>query len=97
MIGKNYPFPQLLWYGPLILAYELLSIGYAMWTGRGSIALSGRMEGLRQLPRVLAKRRQLVRKVSSQAMMARLQPVENPLTLLHRHLSIAKTVSSQYK
>ncbi len=97
MIGKNYPLPQLFWYGPLILVYELLSIGYAMRTGRGSIALRGRMEGLRQLPRILAKRRQLVRKVSSQAMMAKLQPVENPLTLLHRHLSIAKTVSSQYK
>jgi hypothetical protein len=39
----------------------------------------------------------MVRRVSASAMMARLQPVENPLTLLHRHLAIANTVSHQYK
>lgn len=97
MICKNYPFPQLLWYGPLILIYELMAIGYAVLTGRGLITLRGRIEGIRQLPRILSKRRQLVRKVSSRAMMAKLQPVGNPWILLYRHLSIAKTVSSQYK
>lgn len=97
MICKSYPWPYLLWYSPLIVAFELMSIGFAVTTRRGLPALQGRWEALRTLGRMLAKRRQMVRRVSAQTMMSRLQPVENPLTLLRRHLAIANTVSHQYK
>jgi hypothetical protein len=97
MICKNYPWPHLLWYSPLILWYELMAVGYALLNGRGLPALRGRWEALLGLPQVLAKRRDLVRRVSAKNMLAKLQPVENPLTLLRRHLAIANTVSSQHK
>lgn len=96
LICKSYPWPYLLWYSPLILGYELMSIGFALTTRRGLPALKGRWEALRTLGRMLAKRRQMVRRVSARTMMSRLQPVENPLTLLRRHLAIANTVSHQY-
>ncbi len=97
LIAKNYPWPPLLWYSPLILLYELMSIGYALVNGYGLLALKGRLEALRGLGRMLVKRRHMVRRVSASQMMAQLQPVENPLTLLRRHLSIANTVSSRYE
>ena len=97
LIGKNYPWPQLLWYAPLILLYELLAIGYAVMTGRGMYALKGRLEGLSRLSKALRQRKKLVKRVSAGAMLAKLQPVENPLELWRRHVSLANTVSSHYK
>ncbi|RLC57348.1 MAG: hypothetical protein DRI80_15095, partial [Chloroflexota bacterium] len=40
------------------------------------------------LSRMLAKRRQIIRRVSSRAMMAKLQPLENPLAVLRRYAHI---------
>ncbi len=94
IICKNYPFPQLLWYSPLILGYELMAIGYNVAVGRGFNTLKGRIEGLRQIPRILAKRQKFVRRISSQAMMAKLQPPENPLTFLRRYLNISNAAVS---
>lgn len=96
VICKNYPFPQLLWYSPLILTYELMAIGYNMATGRGFSALKGRIEGLLKIPRMLAKRRKLVRRTSSQAMITKLHPVENPLTLFRRYMNIAGAANSKH-
>ncbi len=94
MICKNYPFPQLTWYGPLILLYELLAIGYGIVSGRGLPTLNGRWEALRYLPAILAKRRQVVRRVSAQAMMAKLNPPENPRSLFRRDLNISTAAVS---
>ncbi len=81
LICKNYPWPYLLWYSPLIMLYELLAIGYNIALGRGGIALKGRIESLYQLPHMLAKRRQVIRKISSKTMINRLHPVINPFRL----------------
>jgi hypothetical protein len=97
LIAKNYPWPQLLWYSPVILLYELMSLGYNFLSGRGFIALKARFEALRRLPEMLAKRRRLVRRISSTTMINKLHPVESPLTLLRRHRSLARTVSNQYQ
>lgn len=97
LIAKNYPWPHLLWYAPLILLYELMAIGYSIITGRGRDALRGRWEGITRLSTALTKRRQLVKRVSAGTMLAQLQPVENPLRLWRRHLSLFTTVSSHYK
>jgi GT2 family glycosyltransferase len=97
LICKNYPWPHLLWYGPLILGYELLAMGYNIAAGRGGNALKGRLEGLRQLRRVLAKRRQVTHKISSRAMMTRLHPVINPISLWRGSLNISNAaVSGQH-
>jgi GT2 family glycosyltransferase len=91
LICKNYPWPYLFWYSPLIIGYELLAIGYNMAMGRGGNALKGRLEGLRQLPRMMAKRRQIVRKISSKTMMIdRLHPAINPFSLWRGTANISK-------
>ena len=88
LLCKNYPFPPLLRYAPLILAYDLMAVGYAIAAGRGPGAVQGRIEALIGLSRMLAKRRQIIRRVSSRAMMAKLQPLENPLAVLRRYAHI---------
>jgi GT2 family glycosyltransferase len=97
LIAKNYPMPHLLWYGPLILVYELMSLVYAARERRLRSALAGRWAALRQLPAVLAGRQGQVRRISPQAMMAKLQPVASPIRVLRRfvHVPPARTVESQ--
>jgi len=93
LLCKNYPL--LPWYVPLVLAYDLMSVGYAAAAGRGTGALQGRLKALVKAPRLLAKRRQAVRRVSPRAMMAKLHPVENPLAVLRRYAHISITGDRQ--
>ncbi len=95
MIGKNYPWPYLLLYSPLILLYELMALGYALVSGRGLNAIKGRLEALAGWRQMLAKRRRVVRKMPGRAMMAQLSPPENPLTLWRRYVNIAGAVKNQ--
>ncbi len=97
MIAKSYPMPHLMAYLPLILLYEALSLGYALVNGRGLTAIKGRLEALRGLPQILAKRRKMVRKISAKTMMAKLHPAENPLNLWRQYISLAKSMSHHYK
>ncbi len=94
MIGKSYPTPHLFWYGFLILLYELMALGYALLSGRGRNFLAGRVEALRQLPTLLAKRRRSPRRVSDRAMMGRLHPPANPFGLFRRYLNISQAALS---
>jgi GT2 family glycosyltransferase len=72
---KNYPFPQLLWYCPAIWTHDLLSLGLALASGRFQGALEGRAQALKGLPRMLAKRREIICRVPASSMMARLRPL----------------------
>lgn len=85
LLCKNYPFPALLWYGPLILAYDLMAVGHSLAAGRGLSVLRGRVEALSRIPRMLAKRRRIARKVSSRMMLSNLHPMESPLALRRRY------------
>lgn len=95
LLCKNYPFPPFLWYALLILAYDLMAVGYSIAIGRGLGALQGRIEALSKLPRMLAKRRQIVRRVSSPTMMARLHPLESPLAVMRRYAHIIRAAGGQ--
>jgi hypothetical protein len=86
LLCKNYPL--LPWYIPLVLMYDLASAGYAIATGRAG-AVQGRIEALSGVPRMLAKRQQIVHRISSHAMMAKLHPLENPLAALRRYAHIS--------
>jgi len=90
LLCKNYPW--LPWYVLLALAYDLMSVGYAVAVGRGPGALQGRIEALPEIPRLLAKRRRIVRRMSSREMIAKLHPVENPVAVLRRftHLDFTR-------
>jgi GT2 family glycosyltransferase len=81
---KNYPFPHLLWYCPAIWTHDLLSLGLALGSGRVQGALEGRAQALKGLPRMLAKRRHITRRVSAGAMMARLRPLTHPPTIYQK-------------
>jgi GT2 family glycosyltransferase len=81
---KNYPFPQLLWYAPLVITYDLMAIGYAIAAGRGRGAVQGRIEALCKVHHMLAKRKQVVHRVSARTMMSMLHPLESPLAVLRR-------------
>jgi GT2 family glycosyltransferase len=96
LLAKNYPFPPILWYLPLILLYELMSLAYAGREWRLGSALAGRREGLRRLPAMLAQRRTCVRRIPAAAMMAKLRPVEPPWRVLGRfvHVAAAKRVEN---
>ena len=85
LLAKNYPFPALLWYLPIIALYEGMSLAVAWRERRLRSALAGRWEALRRLPMMLARRRRLVKRISAQQMMARLHPVEAPWRVLRRY------------
>ncbi|MBI5879021.1 MAG: glycosyltransferase family 2 protein [Chloroflexi bacterium] len=48
MILKNYPSPQLWWYAPFIIAYDLMMSLYALCTRGESSHILGRVDGLRE-------------------------------------------------
>jgi GT2 family glycosyltransferase len=85
LLAKNYPFPHLLWYLPLIVLYELMSLAFTWHEGRFRSAFAGRLAALPQLPMMLAKRRTQVRRITAQAMMGKLAPIEPPWQLLKRY------------
>jgi len=86
LLCKNYPL--LSWHVLLVLIYDLMSVGYAILAGRGLGAVQGRIEALGGIPRMLAKRRRMLRRMSPRAMLALLHPVENPFMVLHRYAHI---------
>lgn len=88
LLAKNYPFPQLLWYLPLIASYELMSLARTAYEGRLSSALAGRGAALSQLPAMWAKRRAQVRRRSAQSMMHQLHPVVSPWQTLQRYTHV---------
>ncbi|MBX3052745.1 MAG: glycosyltransferase family 2 protein [Caldilineaceae bacterium] len=57
LIIKNYPAPWLLFYLPVILAYDCMSVIGSTLRTRNLAALQGRLAALRQLPLFLKKRR----------------------------------------
>lgn len=93
LLAKNYPWPPLLFYLPLILFYELLSQGYAIVQRRGWSALRGRLAGLRGLAKALAKRRALRPRRSASEMMRWLEPVVWPWNVHRRYQHIPERVS----
>ena len=91
MIAKNYPLPQLVWYAPLIMAYDLMALAYAMRLRGGAGALRGRFEALGGIGRMVRKRRDTVREVSAREMMARLSPLEVPWRIAQRYVHLRGT------
>ena len=89
-ILKNYPAPQIFIFLPLILFYDLASVLYALLARRDTNALKGRITGWRELPKVLAKRKEVQgkRSISFSALAGIMSPLENPFKIpgRYRHL-----------
>jgi len=90
LLCKNYPLQ--IRYAPSVLAYDLMSVSYAIATGQGRGAVQGRLEALRGIPNMMAKRRQVVRKVSPSVMAERLHPLERPLAVKRRYAHLRTIV-----
>jgi GT2 family glycosyltransferase len=94
LLAKNYPYPQVLWYLPLIFLYEILALFYALGQGRLSSALSGRLEGLRRLPVMRRKHFVLSKRISGAQMMEKLQPIALPASVLRRYLHLSRSATN---
>jgi hypothetical protein len=95
LLLRNYPWPYGLWYLPLIMFYELLSLGHAVWNGRGVSAVMGRLAGARRIPRSLAQRRRTQRqaRVPARSALDWLEPVRWPWQVAGqvRHIGAGKS------
>jgi GT2 family glycosyltransferase len=87
IILKNYPWPALLFFLPLIVAYDLGSVSVALLQQRNINPLIGRLLAIPQLPAVLAKRFQIqrARKISAATMLALMEPVTTPQQVIRRY------------
>ena len=90
LLCKNYPFPQIVWYLPIILLYELLSLGVAWQQKRLGSALAGRLAAFPKMPTMLGRRRARVKRISSAVMLEKLHPLENPFKIMRRYVHLAK-------
>jgi GT2 family glycosyltransferase len=97
-IVKDYPSPQVWYYLPLILAYDVAAALYAVLTRRDLAALHGRRAALRSLPDVWRKRRavQARRRTPFNVLQTALHPLEDPLAVhrRYRHLAPHPTVTN---
>jgi GT2 family glycosyltransferase len=87
VIAKNYPWPQMLWYLPVILLYDLASIPYTLiWRGDWGPVL-GRLEGLAKLKIALQGQRAAHsrRQIPAQQMLAELAPLSTPWVVWKRY------------
>lgn len=85
LLCKNYPYPHILWNFPVILWYEAMALVYALVQRRLVSALMGRLEALRKLHLMLAKRRQMPRKLDSGSIYRQLSRVQGPRAVLARY------------
>ncbi len=73
---KNYPWPDVLLWWPLIMGFELAAVLYALLIERDSASLRGRLAGWRGVSHACRKRR-----AGQRGARAHLSPVRNPLRM----------------
>jgi GT2 family glycosyltransferase len=94
LLAKNYPQPYLALFLPLIVFYEILSLGFSAIRGVGGSAARGRLAGIAALPKVLRQRRALrsTACVPAREVFARLEPAAWPWQVYARYKHLrAKT------
>ncbi len=96
LIAKNYPWPQLLWYLPLIVVYDACSLPYTL-IARGDLQpVWGRLEGLAAMRRALRKRKAAhrVRRVPAREVLSKMAPPPSPWALWHRYAHLRGRISN---
>lgn len=79
LIAKNYPWPEIAWYAPVIVAYDLGAVLVALLRGNCH-ALVGRWHGLMGTRKMIAKRAKTNRHVLGQ-----MEPPAPPWTVWQRY------------
>jgi GT2 family glycosyltransferase len=85
LIARNYPWPQWVWYGPIIVAYDLGSVVFALLRGDVNPAV-GRWWGILGLPRILRGRTK-----SRASVLRRMEPLAAPWTVWRRYRHLRRT------
>jgi hypothetical protein len=85
LVAKNYPWPQWVWYGPIVLAYDLGSVVVALLQGDLNPAV-GRWWGILGLPGILRKRMKPRANV-----LRRMEPLAAPWTVWGRYRHLRQT------
>jgi GT2 family glycosyltransferase len=85
LIAKNYPTPQLWWYLPVIVMYDLAAVAYVLVTSRDMSSLHGRWQGLRTVCSMWAKRKTPCRSVSNDRLLLQLGLLVLPWQVLSRY------------
>jgi GT2 family glycosyltransferase len=90
LIVRCLPAPILRSCAPSILRYDLLATAYGLLRGQPAIA-AGRLEALRELPALLAQRRQIQARRSAPIgdLAAWVEPAPSPLAALHEQRRLA--------
>ncbi len=91
LLFKNYPLPQLLWYAPLIVFYDWLSLVNSLVSQRTLSGLRGRFAGVTSMAHALRRRRvvQGGAAVSARSIFALLDPVAAPWQVGRRYRHLA--------
>jgi GT2 family glycosyltransferase len=92
VVAKNYPWPQMLWYLPIVLLYDLASIPYTLiWRGDWGPVL-GRLAGLARLSTAWKAHQAEcpLRQISGQQMVARMAPLVSPWVLWRRYAHLRR-------
>jgi GT2 family glycosyltransferase len=87
MLVKNYPWPHVLWYLPVVLLYDLGSIPYTLvWRGDWG-PVRGRFEGLVGLGGALGERRRVsaLHRLPAREVLAGMAPLSGPLAVWRRY------------
>ena len=83
LVCKNHPLR--LWHLPLVWAYDLMALVFSLAARREMAALQGRLLALAGMPKMLAKRRRTVRRISGRAMARRMRSPESPWAVRRRY------------
>jgi hypothetical protein len=86
-ILKNYPAPYIFWYLPIIILYDVASVGYALLGQRNWASLYGRWMALRRIPEMLRKRHRIQgqKRVSSKELMRAMHALISPWRIPDRY------------
>ena len=94
-ILKNYPMPQLLYFAPLMLLYDIGAIPYTLITRRDPSILTGRLSAIRSLRSVLRKRRSVQgkRRVRWSELSEHMDGFFTPWSLFRRYARLRSVLS----
>lgn len=86
LLAKNYPWPAFIRYLPATLFFDLAGMPLTILGGRTVAPLAGRVAALRRFFQMIEERSQTkpLRRITAAEMLARMDPVPHPLTILER-------------
>ena len=97
LLAKNYPWPALMRYLPAILFFDLAGMPLTVLGGRTVAPLAGRLAALRRFSQMVGERSSTgtLRRITDREMLARMEPVPYPRTILRRQRRLKELTREQ--